>query len=83
MIAPSEVREGAGQIEFPLAAPVPAQEGRKVRPKPASARLDQNAAVAPFEINLSGAQILAGFASALSFVAIVLWTLIKLWLFEQ
>jgi len=54
-----------------------------VRPKPAFASLDQNAAMAPFEINLSGVQILAGFASGFSFTAIVLWTLIKLWLFEQ
>jgi hypothetical protein len=79
MIAPGEVRQVAGPIQFPLAA----QEDRKVRSKPASARLDQNAAMAPFEINLSGAQILAGFASALSFVAIVFWALLKLWLFEQ
>jgi len=79
MIAPGEVRQVAGQIEFPLAA----QEDTKVRPKPAFARLDQSAAMAPFEINLSGAQILAGFASALFFVAVVSWALIKLWLFEQ
>ncbi len=78
MIVPGEVRQVAGQIEFPLAAPVPAQEDTKVRPKPAFACLDQNAAIAPFEINLSGAHILAGLASALSFVAIVLWALIKL-----
>jgi hypothetical protein len=79
MIAPGEVRRVAGEIEFPLAA----QEDTKVRPKPAAVRLDQNAATPAFEISLSGAQILAGFASALSFVAIVLWALIKLWLFEQ
>ncbi len=47
------------------------------------ARLDQNAATTAFEISLSGAQIVAGFASALSFVAIVLCADIKLWLFEQ
>jgi hypothetical protein len=79
MIAPDEGRQVAGQIEFPQAAP----EDTKVRPKAAFARLDQNAAGAPLEINLSGAQILAGFAGALSFVAIMMWTLIRLWLFEQ
>jgi hypothetical protein len=79
MTVPSEVRQVAGQMQLQLVA----QEDRKVRPRPASARLDQKAAMAPFEINLSGAQILAGFASALSFLAIVFWALIKLWLFEQ
>jgi hypothetical protein len=44
---------------------------------------DQKAATTPFEINLSGAQMLAGLVSALSIVAVVLWALIKLWLFEQ
>lgn len=73
MIVPSEVRQVAGQIEFPLAA----QEDTRVRPKPAFACLDQNAAMALFEINLSGAQILAGLASAFSFVAIALWALIE------
>ncbi len=79
MIAPSEVREGAGQIRFPLAT----WEGKKVQPKPAAARLDQDAAVARFEINLSGSQLLAGFATALCFMGVLLWAVLKLWLFEQ
>ena len=79
MIAPSEVREGAGQIGFPLAT----LEGTKVQPKPAAARLDQDAAVARFEINLSGSQLLAGFATALCFMGVLLWAVLKLWLFEQ
>ncbi len=65
MIAPSEVREGAGQIGFPLGT----LEGKKVQPKPVATRLDQDAAVARFEINLSGSQILAGLATALCFPA--------------
>ena len=78
MIAPSEAREGAGQIEFPLAT----WEGTKVQPKPAATRPDQYAAVAQFEINLSGSHFLAGFATALCFVGVLLWAVLKLWLFE-
>jgi len=79
MIAPSEVREGAGQIGFPLAT----WEGKKVQPKPAAARLDQDAAVARFEINLSGSRLLAGSATALCFVGVLLWAVLKLWLFSN
>ncbi len=79
MIAPSEVRKGVGQIGFPLAT----LEGKKVQPKPVATRLDQDAAVARFEINLSGSQLLTGFATALCFMGVLLWALLKLWLFEQ
>ena len=75
MIVPSEVREGAGQIEFPLAT----WEGTKVQPKPAATRPDQ---YAQFEINLSGSHLLAGFATPLCFVGVLLWAVLKLWLFE-
>ena len=78
MIAPSEIREGAGQIGFPLAT----WESIKAQPKPAATRPDQEA-VARFEISLSGSQLLAGFATALCFVSILLWAVLKLWLFEQ
>jgi hypothetical protein len=77
MIAPSEVREGAGQIGFPLTT----LEGKKAQPKPVATHLDQDAAVARFEINLSGSQLLAGFATALCFMDVLLWALLKLWLF--
>jgi hypothetical protein len=79
MIAPSEVREGADQIGFPLAA----YEGTKVQLKPAATRPDQDAAVARFEINLSGSQLLPGFATALCFVGVLLWAFLQLWLFEH
>lgn len=79
MIAPSEIREGAGQIGFPLAT----WESTKAQPKPAATRPDQDAAVARFEISLSGSQLLAGFATVLCFVSVLLWAVLKLWLFEQ
>jgi hypothetical protein len=53
-----------------------------VQPKPAATRPDQYAAVAQFEINLSGSHFLAGFATALCFVGVLLWAVLTLWLFE-
>ncbi len=79
MIAPGEVRQVAGQIEFPLAA----RKGIRVQPKSAATLSDQDAALAHFEINLSGSQILAGLAAAFCFVGVLLWAVLKLWLFEQ
>jgi hypothetical protein len=79
MIAPGEVRQVAGQVEFPLAI----WEGTKVQPKPAATLPDQDAAVARFEINLSGSRLLAGCATALCFVGLLLWAVLKLWLFSN
>lgn len=36
----------------------------------------------PGELNLSGSQVLVGCVSALGTVGLLLWTLIKFWLFE-
>jgi hypothetical protein len=39
--------------------------------------------LSPYEVNLSGTQVLVGFISALSTVGLLLWALLKLWLFEH
>ena len=36
----------------------------------------------PGELNLTGSQVLAGCVSALGTVALLLWAVIRLWLFE-
>jgi hypothetical protein len=74
LIALNEFQQGAGKVEFPLAI----WEGAKVQPKPAATLPDQDAAVARFEINLSGSRLLAGFATALYFVGVLLWAVLKL-----
>jgi hypothetical protein len=44
---------------------------------------DQDAAVARSDISLAGSQFLARFPAALCFMGILLWAVLKLWLFEQ
>ena len=39
-------------------------------------------AISPHEINLSGSQVLAVFLSALSTIGLLLWAVLKVWLFE-
>jgi len=72
LIALNEFQQGAGKMEFLLTI----WEGTKVQPKPAATRPDQDAAVARFEINLSGRRLLAGFATALRFVGVLLWAVL-------
>ncbi len=79
MIALNEFQQGAGKMVFPLAV----WEGTNVQPKPAATLPDQDAAVARFEINLSGSRLLAGSATALCFVGVLLWAVLKLWLFSN
>jgi hypothetical protein len=65
MIASNEVRNGAGQIEFPLAT----LENTKVQWKAPVTRLNQEAAMFRIEINLSGSEMLAGLSTGLCFAA--------------
>jgi hypothetical protein len=39
-------------------------------------------AIAPFEIAITGSQLLIGSVSALCAVALMVWAFLKLWLFE-
>ena len=45
----------------------------------AAARVAQKAML-PRELNLSGSDVLFGFASAIAFTGLLLWALLKLWL---
>jgi hypothetical protein len=80
MIASDEVRNGAGQMEFPLAT----LANTKLQWKgPAAPRLNQVAAISRIEINLSGSQMLVGLAAGLCFVGLLLWAILRLWLFDH
>ena len=48
----------------------------------AAARIEQKAML-PRELNLSGSDVLFGFSSAIAFTGLLLWALLKLWLFGQ
>jgi hypothetical protein len=78
MIRADEIRKGNGQIQFCLTV-----LATQLQPKltlrnsnPAAPSFARN------EINFSGFQVLAGSLSALGTVGLLLWAIIKLWLFE-
>jgi hypothetical protein len=78
MIRTGEIRKGNGQIQFSLTVLDTAQLRPRLRvgdAKPAPS-FTRN------EINLSGSQVLAGSLSALCTVGLLLWVIIRLWLFE-
>ena len=76
MFVASEVRKVAEDEGFSLA-----RKNTKIGPKVVTPHLQQGAAL-PSEINLSGSELLVGFASAICLTGLVLWALLKLWLFE-
>ena len=78
MVHVKEAREGAENAM--LAVP---REGTLVcESRVAAARVEQKAML-PRELSLSGSGVLFGFASAIAFTGLLLWALLKLWLFGQ
>ena len=75
MFLASGVRKGAEE-GFSLA-----RKNTRIGPKVVAPHLEQGTALPP-EINHSGSEILVGFASAICLTGLVLWTLLRLWLFE-
>jgi len=69
------VRKGAEEEGFSLA-----RKNTKIGPKVVTCHLEGTAL--PPAINLSGSELLVGFASAICLTGLVLWALLKLWLFE-
>jgi hypothetical protein len=76
MFLASGVRKGAEEEGFSLA-----RKNTRIGPKVVAPHLEQGTALPP-EINLSGSELLVGFASAICLTGLVLWALLKLWLFE-
>ena len=78
MFLASGVRKGAEEEGFLLA-----RKNTKIGPKVVTSHLEQGPGLAlPPEINLSGSKILVDFTSAICLTGLVLWALLKLWLFE-
>ena len=76
LFLPSGVRKGAEEEGSSLA-----RKNAKIGPKVVTSQPEQGTALTP-EINLSGSELLVGFASAICLTGLVLWALLKLWLCE-
>jgi hypothetical protein len=78
MIRADEIRKGNGQIQFALTV----LETTQLRPKLKPGNANPSRSFGSNVINLSGAQVVAGSLSALCTVGLLLWAIIRLWLFE-
>ena len=78
MVSVKQAREGAENAML-----IVPREGTLVcESRVAAARVAQKAML-PRELNLSASDVLFGFASAIAFTGLLLWALLKLWLFGQ
>ncbi|HXX13423.1 MAG TPA: hypothetical protein VEJ47_00830 [Candidatus Eremiobacteraceae bacterium] len=82
MLQAGEAQNGHTQIPFSLTVL------EKERPRPGIEPANHNFSAAertlrPYEVNLSGAQVLLGSAAVLASIASFLWVLMKLWLFGR
>jgi hypothetical protein len=78
MIGADESGNTAGEIALPLTV----LEGTKAQRNAVVIRERQDISLRRAAINLSGSQLLVGFTSALCLAGLLLWALLKLWLFE-
>ena len=78
MVRVQEAREGPKNAMLT----VPREGTLLWESRAAAARVVQKAML-PRELNLSGLDVLFGFASATAFTGLLLWALLKLWLFGQ
>jgi len=78
MLYVEEVQKANGPVPslFTDLEPAPVRVQTAARPA-APVRLQP-----PYELNLSFAQVLVWFASAISLASLLLWAVLKLWLFE-
>jgi hypothetical protein len=77
MIHADEIRKRAGQIEFPLTD----VETAPWRMRRGVVAADLARSGAANELNLSGSQVFIG-TSVLAAAGLLMWALLKLWLFE-
>jgi hypothetical protein len=80
MLQAQQARNSHSHIPFSLTV----LEAERLRPaaKPANPNLSvAEATLRPYEVNLSGTQVLLGSAAVLGSIASFLWVLVKLWLF--
>lgn len=79
MIPPDAIQKGPSQIQFSLTI----VESGQTRLDSDVTTAEQSGSGRPGELTLSGSQVLLGSISALCTVGLLLWVLIRLWLFEQ
>lgn len=79
MISAEEIRKEDSQIQLPVMH----FETARLHPKAQSHIIESVRPQAPGEPNHSGSRLLVGFLSGLSAVGLLLWALLKLWLFEH
>jgi hypothetical protein len=82
MIRSDEFRKGEGQIQFSLAAleSTRLRPGRRVRNEDVAVA---ERAITPYEINLSGSQLLVGLVFGLCMVCLFAWGVARYWLLGQ
>jgi len=78
MIRANEIRKGNGQIELSRTV----LEATALRPKEYVVAANLARLGTPNELNLSGSQVVVGIY-VLCTAGLLMWTLLRLWLFEQ
>jgi hypothetical protein len=82
MIRANEIRRGSEQIQFTLNA----LNGASLQPRRrrnAYPKVAERAAVSPYQLNISGSQLLVWFSVGFCALSLFTWALLRLWLFEQ
>lgn len=74
--------DGSGKTAVEIRLPLTVPEGTKLQRNAVVIRERQDISLRRAAINLSGSQLLVGFTSALCLAGLLLWALLKLWLFE-
>lgn len=78
MIRADEVRKGNGQTQFSLLV----LESKRLRVKKDAIADNAAASSRTKELSLSGFRVLVGCVLAVCLVGLLLWALLKLWLFQ-
>jgi hypothetical protein len=80
MIRANEIRRGNEQIQLALSA----MDGPRLQPRRRRNASDRVAerAISPYELNISGSQLLTWFSIGFCAVSLFIWGLLRLWLFE-
>ena len=74
--------DGSGKTAVEIRLPLTVPEGTKLQRNAVVIRERQDISLRRAAIKLSGSQLLVGFTSALCLAGLLLWALLKLWLFE-
>lgn len=82
MLYPDQIQAGREQVQFSLAV----LDGARLQPlttMPERSPAVTAPALRPYEINVSGSQVLVGVLSGLGAIGLLVWAVIRLWLFGE